>query len=216
MEWLNRAACKDLDTNLFINPSRKKYSDQDLWSTNLMCRECPVNLQCLTYALDNDLEYGLYGLPERVRRRIRNKDNLKAYMVNTFKTMDVIDPTFNKEGKLINKRCLRCHRYVKGYSKDNANWGGFNHICVSCYMNTKDKKRVDKLLDRDKASQSMPIFDHYGALESKKCTKCQKRQPADNFSNRKAGIGGKTSWCKKCTLANLKKWLAKKKKNEET
>jgi len=146
MEWLNRAACKDLDTNIFINPSRKKYSDQDLWATNLMCRECPVNIKCLTKALDDDLEYGLYGLPERVRRRIRSKDNLKAYMVNTFKTIDVIDPTFNKDGKLVKKRCLRCHRYVKGYIKDNANWGGFNHICVSCYMNTKDKKRVDKLL----------------------------------------------------------------------
>ena len=214
MEWLNRANCKDLDTNLFINPNRHKYTDQDIWKANTLCRECPVNVRCLEYALKGDLEYGLYALPERVRRRIREQSKLVSYMLKTFKTMDVIDPKFDAKGKLLKKRCLRCNRYVKGFSKDNSNWGGYNHICISCYINTKDKKRVDKLLDRDKASQSMPIFDNHGVLESKRCTKCHKRQPADNFSNRKAGIGGKTSWCKKCTLANLKKWLAEKKANE--
>ncbi len=49
-------------------------------------------------------------------------------MLDTFKTMDVIEPAFDNKGKLLRKRCLRCHRLVKGYSKDNSNWGGFNHI----------------------------------------------------------------------------------------
>lgn len=215
MKWLNRASCKDVDTNLFINPSRRKYSDLNIWNAYKMCRECPVNIDCLTYALDNDLEYGLYALPERVRRRIRKKSDLRKYMLDTFKTMDVIEPAFDNKGKLLRKRCLRCHRLVKGYSKDNSNWGGFNHICISCYISIKDKKRVDKLLDRDKASQSMPIFDSYGNLESKRCTKCWVRQDANSFSNRPAGIGGKTSWCKGCTRDNLKKWLDKKKIDNE-
>jgi len=215
MKWLNRASCKDVDTNLFINPSRRKYSDLNIWNTNKMCRECPVNIDCLTYALDNDLEYGLYALPERVRRRIRKKSDLNKYMVDTFKTMDVIEPAFDNKGKLLRKRCLRCHRLVKGYSKDNSNLGGYNHICISCYISIKDKKRVDKLLDRDKASQSMPIFDSYGSLESKRCTKCWVRQDNNSFSNRPAGIGGKTSWCKGCTRDNLKKWLDKKKIDNE-
>lgn len=215
MKWLNRASCKDVDTNLFINPSRRKYSDLNIWNAYKMCRECPVNIDCLTYALDNDLEYGLYALPERVRRRIRKKSDLNKYMLDTFKTMDVIEPAFDNKGKLLRKRCLRCHRLVKGYSKDNSNWGGFNHICISCYISIKDKKRVDKLLDRDKASQSMPIFDSYGNLESKRCTKCWVRQDANSFSNRPAGIGGKTSWCKGCTRDNLKKWLDKKKIDNE-
>lgn len=215
MKWLNRASCKDVDTNLFINPSRRKYSDLNIWNAYKMCRECPVNIDCLTYALDNDLEYGLYALPERVRRRIRKKTDLRKYMLDTFKTMDVIEPAFDNKGKLLRKRCLRCHRLVKGYSKDNSNWGGFNHICISCYISIKDKKRVDKLLDRDKASQSMPIFDSYGNLESKRCTKCWVRQDANSFSNRPAGIGGKTSWCKGCTRDNLKKWLDKKKIDNE-
>ena len=215
MQWQDGANCLGLDTNLFINPNRHKYTDKEVWNTFNICRSCPVNLDCLTYALNSDLEYGLYALPERVRRRIRNKDNLKKYMEDMYKTLDVLDATFDNKGKLIKKRCLRCHRYVKGFSKDNTNWGGFNHICISCYISTKDKKRVDKLLDRDKASQSMPVFSKHGILESKNCTKCGKRQEANNFSNRPAGIGGKTSWCKNCTRDNLKKWLEKKKKENE-
>lgn len=211
MDWLNRASCKDLDNNIFINPNRKKYSDITIWNANVTCKNCPVNIDCLTYALDNDLEYGLYALPERVRRRIRKKIDLLDYVLKSYKTLEVMEPKFDKKGKLVKKRCLRCNRFVKGFSKDNSNWGGFNHICISCYLETKDKKRIDKLLDRDKASQSMPVFDSYGKLVSKKCTKCWKRQSYDDFSNRPAGIGGKTSWCKGCTRDNLKKWLDKKK-----
>jgi len=216
MEWVNQANCNGIDNNLFINPNRDKYTDKNIWNANTLCRDCEVNIDCLTYALDQDLEYGLYALPERIRRRIRKKDNLKKYMLDTFKTMDVIDPSFTNKGALVKKRCLRCHRYAKGFSKDNSNWGGYSHICVSCYINIKDKKRVDKLLDRDKASQSMPVFDSYGVLESKRCTKCWDRQEANGFSNRPAGIGGKTSWCKSCTRENLKKWLDKQKDKDET
>ena len=61
-----------------------------------MCRECPVNIDCLEYALEQDLEYGLYCLPERVRRRFKTKSTIDLYktMQETFTTLPPVFPWF--------------------------------------------------------------------------------------------------------------------------
>ena len=43
--------------NLFF-PGTDNRTDKQYWETHTMCRECPVNIDCLTYALEQDLEYG--------------------------------------------------------------------------------------------------------------------------------------------------------------
>ena len=86
-----------------------------------MCRECPVNIDCLEYALEQDLEYGLYCLPERVRRRFKTKSPIDLYktMQETFTTLDIIEAEFDYYGNLKKKRCLRCNRKTRGFYKDN-------------------------------------------------------------------------------------------------
>ena len=58
--------------NLFF-PGTDNRADKQYWETHTICKQCPVNIDCLEYALDQDLEYGLYCLPERVRRRFKTK-----------------------------------------------------------------------------------------------------------------------------------------------
>lgn len=215
MEWHNRALCKDLPSNLFFFGTDKR-TDKEYWQVHTVCRECPVNIDCLQSSLESDYEYGIFCLPERVRRRFKTKppkDLLKS-MQETFKTIDIIEAEFDGKGNLVKKRCLRCNRKTKGYHRDYENWGGKSHICVSCHIDIQNNKQVDKLLDREKPSMSMPEFDHYGQLISKCCTKCSIRKEADEFSRRPQGIGGKTSWCKQCTRKNLELWQQKQKKND--
>ncbi len=168
MTWQDRALCNNLPTTLFF-PGTTDHTDKQYWETHSICRECPVNIDCLEYALDQDLEYGLYCLPERVRRRFKTKppkDLLKT-MQETFTTLDIIEAEFDYHGKLKKKRCLRCNRKTRGFASDNENWGGRSHICVSCHIDIQNNKQVDKLLDREKPSKSRPEFDSYGQLVSK-------------------------------------------------
>ena len=104
MTWQNRALCNNMPTNLFF-PGTDKRTDKQYWETHLICRECPVNIDCLEYALNQDLEYGLYCLPERVRRRLRSKPpkDLQATMEETFTTLDIIEAEFDNKGKLVRK-----------------------------------------------------------------------------------------------------------------
>jgi WhiB family redox-sensing transcriptional regulator len=212
MEWQNRAACKDVNTELFF-PVQGNLTDQQYWQASEICKECPVNVACLKMALDQGISNGLFCLPERVRKRFKNKkiDNLSNTVKETFKIMDIIDPSFNSKGKLIKKRCLRCNRYGKGFAADCENWGAKSHICVSCYIEIENNKHIDKLLEIEKKpSKSMPEFDDHGILLNKKCTKCWKRKDTKDFTKRPKGIGSRTSWCKVCLNKNLQDWHNKK------
>ena len=92
MTWQNRALCNEMPTNLFF-PGTDERTDKQYWETHSICRDCPVNIDCLEYALEQDLEYGLYCLPERVRRRFKSKPptDLVKTMEETFTTLDIIE-----------------------------------------------------------------------------------------------------------------------------
>ena len=215
-QTFDNASCKDMSTDLFFPNTVNGYTDKQYWDVHTVCRECPVRVDCVVHSLENDLEYGIYGLPERVRKRIKAKtyDDIAKLIDETFTTLDIIEPTFKKSGELDQKRCLKCNRITRGYAKDGTNWGGRSHYCVSCHILMSKNKQKDKLLDREKPSKSMPVFSNHGELVSKKCTKCLVRKESKDFSKRPQGIGQRTSWCKECTRKNLEKWQKKQNKND--
>jgi hypothetical protein len=216
MNWRDRAACKDINTDIFF-PSYGNLTDKQYWQAALICSECPVNKECLTEALETKANQGTFCFPERVRKRFKNKKliNIQQTINETFKIIEIMDPSFDYKGKLTKKRCLRCNRYSKGYAADYENWGAKSHICVSCFIEIQNNKQIDKLLEIEKKpSKSMPEFNNHGILISKKCTKCWKRKDTNEFTKRPKGIGGRTSWCKKCLNKNLQDWHNKK--NETT
>lgn len=64
--WTEQALCAEVDTDLFFPDKGAPTAD-----AKRMCRGCPVRLDCLTYALDNDERHGVWGgLSERERRRL--------------------------------------------------------------------------------------------------------------------------------------------------
>lgn len=66
--WMAQAECVDLTALMF--PGRGDNAGVD--AARAVCARCPVRVDCLEYALDNDEHYGVWGgTSERERRRMR-------------------------------------------------------------------------------------------------------------------------------------------------
>lgn len=82
--WRERAACKGMDISNFFSEterqsalSRKKHA-----KTKQICNECPVQKNCLFYAIENNIEYGIWGGLTSVERSALVK-NLHVYDYET-------------------------------------------------------------------------------------------------------------------------------------
>lgn len=65
LDWADRAACRGSDPDqLFVSGAAQHGAKR-------ICLSCPVRLDCLVEALDNGMEFGVWGgLTERQRRAI--------------------------------------------------------------------------------------------------------------------------------------------------
>ena len=66
--WQDRAMCLDVDSGLFF--AGRGISTR---KAKKVCRNCPVRVQCLDYALSNGEQQGVWGgMSARERRRVRS------------------------------------------------------------------------------------------------------------------------------------------------
>jgi WhiB family redox-sensing transcriptional regulator len=61
LTWLESAACQDLDTELFFPISPKGPGQRQADEAKAVCKTCPVQRQCATWALATAQEYGIWG-----------------------------------------------------------------------------------------------------------------------------------------------------------
>ena len=72
--WRARAACRDLDTNLFFPDS-----EDDAPPALAVCAACPVRDECLEFALATRQHDGIWGgATETERKRIRRRRSVTA------------------------------------------------------------------------------------------------------------------------------------------
>ncbi len=71
--WIENAACKDMDSNLFFS-TRGESTEP----AKLICKDCPVKEPCLDYALANNETIGVWGGMSRKRRRIEARRRKQA------------------------------------------------------------------------------------------------------------------------------------------
>jgi WhiB family transcriptional regulator, redox-sensing transcriptional regulator len=74
-DWTSRAACKGADPDaLFVQGAAQNRA-------KLICRGCPVRTECLADALDNRIEFGVWGgMTERERRALlRRRPNVTSW-----------------------------------------------------------------------------------------------------------------------------------------
>ena len=64
--WVVFSACRDKDPGIFFPEDRAGTA-----AAIAICATCPVRLECLEYAIEADIRYGVWGgMTERQRRRL--------------------------------------------------------------------------------------------------------------------------------------------------
>lgn len=210
-EWREYALCQDQPYELYFPQKRKnktKYSPRNYYEAQELCVYCPVKYECLSYAVSNKLTFGTFCLPATERKKIKITTDLKSFLVKVIHRRDIMETQFNPDGSLANKRCVQCHRKTKHFYFDAGGWGALRNQCVDCAIEIQQNKKSY----HRRYSESNPKFDSWGVLVSKVCTKCKKRNKTDQYAKRVAGIGGRTSWCRKCVAKHTKEWEVKNKK----
>lgn len=75
MDWRHRAACRDEDGELFFPVGVSGPALLQVAEAKTVCRRCPVVSVCLGYALDNHIEFGLYGgMSEQERAALQRRN----------------------------------------------------------------------------------------------------------------------------------------------
>lgn len=66
--WRDQAACTDVDDlEIFFPDTAHEYK-----KAKQICESCPVSLQCLTWSVENDIGFGVWGgLGWQARHEIR-------------------------------------------------------------------------------------------------------------------------------------------------
>ena len=63
--WVDQAACSGMNGDLwFLDDKTGSYGE-----ARAVCRTCPVRPDCLTYALENKINHGMWGGLNPVQRR---------------------------------------------------------------------------------------------------------------------------------------------------
>jgi WhiB family redox-sensing transcriptional regulator len=73
-DWRVHAACRDSDPELFFPEGTISSARTQVKTAKLICRGCPVSATCLTWAVAEGQEAGIWGgLTEDERRKLRHR-----------------------------------------------------------------------------------------------------------------------------------------------
>ena len=68
-DWRAAARCSQFDPDLFFAPGAIEHKE-----AKRICRDCPVRVECLRYAMSTPVDHGIWGgMTERERRRHRRQ-----------------------------------------------------------------------------------------------------------------------------------------------
>jgi WhiB family redox-sensing transcriptional regulator len=72
-DWREQAACRSTDPDFFFPVGTTGPAIKQIENAKAICRICDVQVDCLSYALNNHEDYGVWGgTSEQERRTIQN------------------------------------------------------------------------------------------------------------------------------------------------
>lgn len=72
--WRSRAACRHVDPNLFFPNGNTGAALGQIEAAKAFCRSCPVQHDCLEFALESNQEDGVWGGKDETERRRLRRD----------------------------------------------------------------------------------------------------------------------------------------------
>lgn len=69
-QWRPRAECRDLNPDLFFPIGVTGEAERQILRAKSVCGSCPVQMQCLEFALRTNQEYGIWGGKDEEERRV--------------------------------------------------------------------------------------------------------------------------------------------------
>ncbi len=106
------------------------------------------------------------------------------------------------------KTCSKCGevKRLEEFSSRKHSVGGRRAQCRAC-VNASKKPRIKRehhhrLSNATSSAKFMIDVDYDGG--AKRCKGCEKKKPLAEFYRQKAGIGGRTAWCKQCSAERHK------------
>ncbi|WP_299539390.1 WhiB family transcriptional regulator [uncultured Streptomyces sp.] len=77
--WRSLAACREVDPDLFFPIGSTGPSLVQAEDAKAVCRTCPVQEQCLRWAMENGQDFGVWGgLGEDERRALKRRTRRQA------------------------------------------------------------------------------------------------------------------------------------------
>ncbi|MET8146013.1 WhiB family transcriptional regulator [Sphaerisporangium sp. NPDC005288] len=74
MDWRHRAACRDVDPELFFPIGNTGPALMQIEEAKQVCRSCPVSDPCLKWAIESGQDAGVWGgLSEDERRAVKRR-----------------------------------------------------------------------------------------------------------------------------------------------
>lgn len=73
MDWRHYAACRDEDPDLFFPVSEVGPGAEQVQRAKTVCARCPVQQECLNYAVEAGLDYGVFGASSSEERREKGR-----------------------------------------------------------------------------------------------------------------------------------------------
>jgi WhiB family redox-sensing transcriptional regulator len=112
-EWLELAACRHKDSSLFF-PEH----GGDCTEAKAICADCPVSHHCLTYAIANHIDDGIWGGESPKGRRRLRRSSRSSSPANLRPRFAVDVPTHGvRAGYCAGCRCLACTDANRAYEQ---------------------------------------------------------------------------------------------------
>lgn len=78
MDWRHRAACIGEDPELFFPVGTTGPALAQIAEAKAVCRQCPVNAECLRWALASGQDAGVWGGMSEDERRVLKRNNARG------------------------------------------------------------------------------------------------------------------------------------------
>jgi WhiB family redox-sensing transcriptional regulator len=71
--WRRESLCRDTDPDLFFPIGTTGHALTQIARAKEVCAECPVNVQCLEFALETNQDSGIWGGTSEEERRVMRR-----------------------------------------------------------------------------------------------------------------------------------------------